>query len=155
MESVERLLQLIPNYDALPQLLRTFLPLAVSCVIVFALLALMVLFLVWLERKVSAHIQDRLGPMYVGGWHGWAQTLADALKLLLKEDIVPASVDKSLFKTAPFIVFLGAFAAYVVIPFGASSFVSDLNIGILYVVAAGSLSVVGIIMAGWASNNKY
>jgi len=93
--------------------------------------------------------------MYVGGWHGWAQTLADALKLLLKEDIVPDSTDKLLFKMAPFIVFLGAFAAYVVVPFGVSSFVADLNIGILYVVALGSLSVVGIIMAGWASNNKY
>jgi NADH-quinone oxidoreductase subunit H len=155
MESVARLLQLIPKYDALPEILRAILPVLVSCVLFFGLLALAVLFLVWLERKVSAHLQDRLGPMYVGGWHGWAQTLADALKLLLKEDIVPESADKLLFKMAPFIVFLGAFAAYVVVPFGVSSFVSDLNIGILYVVALGSLSVVGIIMAGWASNNKY
>jgi NADH-quinone oxidoreductase subunit H len=155
MESIAQLLQLIPNYNALPELLRTLLPILVSCVLVFALLCLAVLFLVWLERKVSAHIQDRLGPMYVGGWHGWAQTLADALKLLLKEDIVPDSTDKLLFKMAPFIVFLGAFAAYVVVPFGVSSFVADLNIGILYIVALGSLSVVGIIMAGWASNNKY
>jgi NADH-quinone oxidoreductase subunit H len=127
----------------------------VSCILIFAVLALAVLFAVWLERKVSAHIQDRLGPMYVGGWHGWAQTLADALKLLLKEDIVPASTDRILYKMAPYIVFLGAFAAFVVVPFGASSFVTDLNIGVLYVVAVGSLSVVGIIMAGWASNNKY
>jgi NADH-quinone oxidoreductase subunit H len=155
MESVAWVLQWIPKYEALPELVRMFLPMLVSCVVVFALLALTVLFLVWLERKVSAHIQDRLGPMYVGGWHGWAQTIADALKLLLKEDIVPASADRTLFKTAPFIVFLGAFTAYVVLPFGASSIVSDLNIGILYVIAAGSLSVVGIIMAGWASNNKY
>jgi NADH-quinone oxidoreductase subunit H len=155
MESIAQLLQLIPNYNALPELLRILIPVLVSCVLVFALLCLAVLFLVWLERKVSAHIQDRLGPMYVGGWHGWAQTLADALKLLLKEDIVPDSTDKLLFKMAPFIVFLGAFAAYVVVPFGVSSFVADLNIGILYVVALGSLSVVGIIMAGWASNNKY
>jgi NADH-quinone oxidoreductase subunit H len=155
MKSIEQLLRWIPKYGTLPESLRILLPMLVSCVVVFALLALAVLFLVWLERKVSAHIQDRLGPMYVGGWHGWAQTLADALKLLLKEDIVPQSCDKVLFKMAPFIVFLGAFAAYVVVPFGASSFVSDLNIGILYVVAVGSLSVVGIIMAGWASNNKY
>jgi NADH-quinone oxidoreductase subunit H len=93
--------------------------------------------------------------MYVGGWHGWAQTLADALKLLLKEDIVPESADKLLYKMAPFVVFLGAFAAFVVVPFGAASYVTDLNIGILYIVAVGSLSVIGIIMAGWASNNKY
>jgi NADH-quinone oxidoreductase subunit H len=155
MESLAHLFQSIPKFDALPEILRFAIPMATSCILVFALLALAVLFLVWLERKVSAHIQDRLGPMYVGGWHGWAQTIADALKLLLKEDIVPASCDTFLFKMAPFIVFLGAFAAFVVIPFGASSFVADLNIGVLYVVAVGSLSVVGIIMAGWASNNKY
>jgi len=155
MESIAQLLQKIPYYEALPELLRDIMPVLVSCVLIFGLLALAVLFMVWLERKVSAHIQDRLGPMVVGGWHGWAQTIADALKLLLKEDIVPESVDKVLFKTAPFIVFLGAFAAFVVLPFGASSFVADLNIGILYVVAVSSLSVIGIIMAGWASNNKY
>jgi NADH-quinone oxidoreductase subunit H len=155
MKFIEQFLQLIPKYDALPEIVRELLPILVSCVLVFVLMALAVLFLVWLERKISAHIQDRLGPMYVGGWHGWAQTIADAIKLLLKEDIVPTSSDRVLFKMAPFIVFLGAFAAYVVVPFGASSFVTDLNIGILYVVALGSLSVVGIIMAGWASNNKY
>ncbi len=155
MESIAKLLQLIPKYDRLPELLQIGLPILVSCVLLFALLAIAVLFLVWLERKVSAHIQDRLGPMYVGGWHGWAQTIADALKLLLKEDIVPDSADKLLFKMAPFIVFLGAFAAYVVVPFGSASVVTDLNIGVLYIVAASSLSVVGIIMAGWASNNKY
>jgi NADH-quinone oxidoreductase subunit H len=155
MESIAQLLQLLPKYHTLPEILQRTLPMLASCIFVFALLALTVLFLVWLERKVSAHIQDRLGPMYVGGWHGWAQTIADALKLLLKEDIVPAAADRVLFKIAPFIVFLGAFSAFVVVPFGAASFVADLNIGVLYVVAVGSLSVIGIIMAGWASNNKY
>jgi NADH-quinone oxidoreductase subunit H len=91
----------------------------------------------------------------VGGWHGWAQTIADALKLLLKEDIVPKECDRVLYKMAPFIVFLGAFAAFVVIPFGATSIVSDINIGILYILAVSSLAVVGIMMAGWASNSKY
>jgi NADH-quinone oxidoreductase subunit H len=155
MESVAHLLQLIPKYEVLPGWLRALLPGLVSSVLIFALLALAVLILVWMERKVSAHIQDRLGPMYVGGWHGWAQTIADAVKLLLKEDIVPASTDRLLYKMAPFVVFLGAFSAFVVVPFGASSFVTDLNIGVLYIVAVGSLSVIGIIMAGWASNNKY
>ncbi len=155
MESIAQLLRLIPKYDALPELLRASLPMLVSCLVIFAVLAVVVMFLVWLERKVSAHMQDRLGPMYVGGWHGWAQTIADALKLLLKEDIIPEAADKVLFVMAPYIVFLGAFAAFVVLPFGAASIVSDLNIGILYIVAVGSLAVVGIMMAGWSSNSKY
>ena len=70
MESIAKLLQAIPEYDALPELLQFLIPIVTSCVIIFALLALCVLFMVWLERKVSAHIQDRLGPMVVGGWHG-------------------------------------------------------------------------------------
>ncbi|MBZ5496050.1 MAG: NADH-quinone oxidoreductase subunit NuoH [Acidobacteriia bacterium] len=155
MESIAQLLELIPKYDVLPELLRASMPMLVSSLVIFGLLSLVVLFLVWWERKISAHMQDRLGPMYVGGWHGWAQTIADAIKLLLKEDIVPEATDKVLYKMAPFIVFLGAFAAFVVIPFGASSIVSDLNIGILYILAVGSLAVVGIMMAGWSSNSKY
>ena len=146
MESIGELLKLIPYYGSLPDLVRALLPALVSAVVLFALLSLFVLYLVWMERKVSAHMQDRLGPMYVGGWHGWAQTIADALKLLLKEDIVPAETDRVLYKMAPFIVFLGAFAAFVVIPFNATSIVSDLNIGILYVVAVGNLSMINIII---------
>jgi NADH-quinone oxidoreductase subunit H len=155
MESINQLLQLIPRYTSLPAALQAFIGLLVSAAIVLAFVAVMVMFLVWLERKVSAHMQDRLGPMYVGGWHGWAQTLADGLKLLIKEDIIPAAADKFLFRVAPAIVFTAAFASFAVIPFGISSIAADLNIGILYVVAVTSLSVVGIIMAGWASNNKY
>ncbi len=155
MESIRQLLQWIPKFGDLPQAFQVFLALMVSCVVVLVLALVCVLYLVWMERKVSAHMQDRLGPMYVGGWHGWAQTIADALKLLLKEDIIPAQADRILYIVAPVLVFVGGFAAMVVLPFGAQSIVTDLNIGVFYVVAITSLSVVGIIMAGWASNNKY
>jgi NADH-quinone oxidoreductase subunit H len=155
MESIRHLLGLIPKVGDLPAALQIFLALLISSVVVLVCVLVCVLFLVWLERKVSAHMQDRLGPMYVGGWHGWAQTIADALKLLLKEDIIPAEADRLLYKMAPILVFVAAFAAMVVLPFGAQSIVTDLNIGILYIVAVTSLSVVGIIMAGWSSNNKY
>jgi NADH-quinone oxidoreductase subunit H len=122
---------------------------------VVGFVSIFALFAIWLERKVSAHMQDRLGPMETGGWHGWAQTPADMIKLLLKEDIIPAAVDKPLFKMAPYVVFTGALASYAVIPFAANLTGADLNIGVYYLVAVSSLVVIGILMAGWASNNKW
>jgi NADH-quinone oxidoreductase subunit H len=156
MEALLKLLsENISGYNQLPLFVQYLIPMILACALCLGLVALFPIFAVWLERKVSAHMQDRLGPMRVGGWHGWAQTIADGIKLLLKEDIIPAEADRLLFKLAPVVVFVGGFAAFVVLPFSSSFIVSDLNIGILYVVSITSLGVVGIIMAGWASNNKY
>ncbi|HXV61433.1 MAG TPA: NADH-quinone oxidoreductase subunit NuoH [Vicinamibacteria bacterium] len=121
---------------------------------VIFLLTQLPIFLIWFERKVAAHTQDRLGPMRVG-WHGVLQSFADGIKLVFKEDIIPEGADRTLFKIAPFLVTMGAFAAFAVVPWGPGLVVSDLNIGLLYVVAITSLGAIGILMAGWASNNKY
>jgi NADH-quinone oxidoreductase subunit H len=112
------------------------------------------LFLVWAERKILGHIQVRLGPMRVGR-HGLLQTVADALKLFLKEDIIPLRADRRLFVVAPFIVFIPAFIVYVVIPFSDKLITKDLDIGIFYVFAVAALFPIGILLAGWASDNKY
>lgn len=117
-------------------------------------LAVMALFLVWWERKVSAHIQDRLGPMRVG-WHGSLQTLADGMKLLQKEDITPAKADRPVFFWAPVIVYASCFMAYVTIPWGKGLIPADLNIGILYIIAITTFTVISLLMAGWGSNNKW
>jgi len=108
----------------------------------------------WLERRVWARMQSRVGPNRVGP-QGILQWLADGIKNLLKEDIIPAAADKWLFSLAPYVVFVGFLATFVVIPFGSQLIVADLNIGILYLLAVTSLVVVGILMAGWASNNKW
>ena len=108
----------------------------------------------WLERRVWARIQSRVGPNRVGP-QGVLQWLADGIKNLLKEDIIPAAADKPLFALAPYVVFVGFLATFVVIPFGSGLIVADLNIGILYILAVTSIVVMGILMAGWSSNNKW
>jgi NADH-quinone oxidoreductase subunit H len=108
----------------------------------------------WLERRVWARIQSRVGPNRVGP-QGILQWLADGIKNLLKEDLIPSAADKHLFAFAPYVVFVGFLCTFVVIPFGANLIVADLNIGILYILAVTSIIVVGILMAGWASNNKW
>ena len=123
-------------------------------VTVFGVLAVLALFLVWWERKIAGHIQQRYGPMR-NGWHGWYQTMMDGLKLVQKEDILVDTRDKPVFFWAPVICFVAAFLAYVVMPFGKGLIVADLNIGILYIIAVTTFTVISLLMAGWGSNNKY
>jgi NADH-quinone oxidoreductase subunit H len=106
-------------------------------------------------HKEMAHMQHRLGPMYAGGFHGWAQTLADGIKFIYKEDIIPAAADKRVFTLAPAIVFAPVLMLYLVIPIDRSLIIEDLDVGLFYLIAIGSVGVIGVLMAGWSSANKY
>jgi len=110
--------------------------------------------LVYVERKICAFFQQRLGPMRVGFW-GTAQTLADVIKLLLKEPLITKNADKFLFNLAPFIIIIASFMAIAAIPFANGLHAFDIDIGIFYITAISSIGVVGVLLAGWASNNKY
>ena len=107
------------------------------------------------ELKISAHMQSRIGPYFAGGRFGWAQPLADGLKFLQKEDLVPAEADSQVYKLAPYVVLMGTLAMFVVIPFGPDMVARDLDLGIFYLLAVSSLSTLGVLMAGWSSANKY
>lgn len=131
--------------------------------VVAGVLLLSPLPLQWLERKISGHIQQRLGPMRVG-WHGLLQPVADAIKLLTKEDHIPTEADRFLFKLAPIIALVPPFTVFVAIPIGDSInifgaeitlYLSNMNVALLYILAIGGIEVFGVILAGWASNSKY
>jgi NADH-quinone oxidoreductase subunit H len=126
----------------------------VYILLVFGGVSLVVVCMNWLERKILAHMQIRLGPMRVGP-HGLLQPIADAIKLILKEDIIPAGADKVVFWIAPLIILLAVFSVYCVVPFGPTHAITDMNIGILFMLGVSSLGVLGIVMAGWASNSHY
>jgi NADH-quinone oxidoreductase subunit H len=138
----------------LPPLAIDLLLTLIAAAAVAIFMAVLALAFVWVERKISAHIQNRLGPMRVG-WHGVLQTIADALKLLQKEDIRPAAADRWVWWWAPAVAFVAVFAAYVALPFGKGVVVRDFNIGVLYIVAITTFGVIAMLMAGWGSNNKY
>ena len=127
---------------------------AIVILLAIGLFAILGLVLVWMERKVAAHMQIRLGPNRVGPM-GIFQTSADTLKLIIKEGLTPDGADKFLFNLAPFVVMIVAMLLLAPIPFANGFQIWDINIGVLYVTAISSLSVIGILMAGWASNNKY
>ncbi len=122
------------------------------CFIVFV--AVLGLILIYIERKVSAFFQQRLGPTRVGYW-GTLQTVADFIKLLMKEPLITKHSDKLLFNIAPFIVMIASFLAIGAIPFAKGLHVIDFDIGVFYIVAISSVGVIGVLLAGWASNNKY
>lgn len=131
--------------------------------IVVGILLMIIAYLIWVERKVMAHMQVRLGPMRVG-WHGLLQPIADGLKLIFKEDIIPAQASKVIFVLAPVIAVVPALLSIAVIPFGDTisiagisidMVITDVNIGILFILAVTSVGVYGIILGGWSSNNKY
>jgi NADH-quinone oxidoreductase subunit H len=127
---------------------------AIPCMIVLGIISVIAGMLTYAERKISADIQNRVGPNRVGPW-GLLQFPADGIKLLLKEDIIPDAADKTLFRLAPYLVFSSTVLASLVIPFGGSFIVADLNIGLIFIIVVSSLLVVGFLMSGWASNNKW
>ncbi len=118
------------------------------------LILLSVLVVFYAERKVAAFIQDRIGPMEAGKY-GIAQAIADLLKMIQKEDTIPAEADSFLFKLAPFVVFVAVMAGFVVVPLGPDLQASVTHVGIFYLMAVVSLDIIGMLMAGWGSNNKY
>ena len=109
----------------------------------------------YMEHKVLAHMQARLGPMYAGGFHGWAQLMADGVKFIQKEDIIPAAADRWVFSIAPAVALVPYIALFVVVPFSDEIFILNLDVGIFFVLAITSVTVIGVLMAGWASANKF
>src|SRR6476660_2073427 len=105
--------------------------------------------------KMMAHMQSRLGPMDPGGFHGWFQLVGDGIKFIQKEDIMPGEADKRVFALAPVVVVVSTFLVFVVIPAGPDLVVKNLDVGVFYALAVSSLSVIGVLMAGWASANKF
>lgn len=133
---------------------------AIKVILVLHVILINGLWSIWWERKISAHIQTRVGPTYAGspkGWnfHGWAQTAIDGIKLFLKEDVTPAAADKWVHALAPGIVLAPCIIAFAPVMFGDGMSAAKLDIGTLYIFAFAGISVIGIVMAGWASGNKY
>ena len=150
---IDQTFGLIPEW--VPGWVLAFHAILIGVGILVGMVSLIAMFSVWMERKVSAHIQCRYGPMYAGGWHGWAQTLADGIKLLMKEDMIPKGADKVLFVLAPAIVLAGIFGALVAMPLSPDFYFARMDLGIFTILALSSTTTIGVVMAGWASNSKW
>lgn len=140
----------IARYIAQRPLLAAF----VGAFVVVNFIAINCLFLIWLERKFAGWMQARLGPMHVG-WKGTFQTVADALKLLVKEDVIPADADKPLFVLGPYLVFVPTVLTFMVLPFSLAWVGFDFNLAALFALSISTSTALGILAAGWGSNNKY
>ena len=132
-----------------------WLPLVLKALVVVILFLTVPLAVGYMEHKVLAHMQARMGPMEAGAFHGWAQLMADGAKFIQKEDIVPEAADRTVFSLAPGVALVPYLIVLVVIPFGADLYALDLDIGIFFVLAMSSIGVLGVLMAGWASGNKF
>jgi NADH-quinone oxidoreductase subunit H len=134
--------------------LVNFILMLIGVVVLASLLLMLDIFLVWVERKVVARFQDRVGPNRLGPY-GLVQPLADIIKLLIKEDITPDGADRIVYNLSPILALATVLLLWAVIPFAPTILGTDVNVGVLFIVAVGAVSTLGIIMAGWASNNKY
>jgi NADH-quinone oxidoreductase subunit H len=128
---------------------------ALRLAVVFAAFLTLPLLVGQLEHKVMGHMQARVGPMYAGGFHGWAQLVADGVKFAQKEEIVPAAADRTVFRLAPALALIPYFVAMVAIPVGPGLVGQDIDAGVFFVLAVMGVGVIGTLMAGWASANKY
>jgi NADH-quinone oxidoreductase subunit H len=129
--------------------------LILKAVVVLLVFLIVPLAVGYMEHKVLAHMQARLGPMEAGAFHGWAQLMADGVKFIQKEDIVPVAADPGVFSLAPAVVLIPYIVTLVAIPFGPRIYALDLDVGVFFVLALSSIGVIGVMMAGWASANKF
>lgn len=139
---------------AVPPVLTTAVAMLAAAGVIVGIVCLCAMIMIYLERKVAGHIQSRLGPMYTG-WHGILQSIADAVKLLFKEDIIPDKANHFLFSFAPALVLTGSLVPFAALPFAQNLVIANMDIGVFYVLAFAALEVIGIIMAGWASASKW